>query len=526
MASTQREIAQLMADVTPWYKDPGRRKLYALLLIALLSSATNGYDGSLMNGVQSITYYEKFFNYPHGSAQGLLNCIQTVGGLVSLILGPYMADYGGRKWTIFLGCTIVVIAGIVQCFSINIHMFTAARFLIGLGSGFSGLGSPLLITELAHPAERGKITALYNTQYYFGAFLGGWITFGTLYINSNWSWRLPSLLQAAPSLVQVFLVFLLPESPRWLVSRGRNEEALKILAKYHANGNAEDPFVQFEFAEMQATIKLGEQSGRWKELFATKSNRKRVILCLCCGVFAQFSGTSLTGYYLHNILEAIGIDSPNYQNKLNGFILMVNMLEAYVWACCVDRFGRRPLFLIAAGGMCCTFATWIALTAKQLQNPKDTSWGKGVIAMIFFHNFFYNFAWISLSISYPLEILSFKIRANGLLMQNIATYVCLAISQYVIPLGIAAGSWKFYFFFEGWLVIQLVTVFFYFPETKGATLEEINQTVDGSEAVEEIKVKAHEIEDNQDLRQRHGFTKDNGIEENAIQIENINEKMA
>jgi hypothetical protein len=63
-----------------------------------------------------------------------------------------------------------------------------------------------------------------------------------------------------------------------------------------------------------------------------EANRKRVFLCLCCGVFAQFSGTSLTGYYLHNILEDIGIDSPNYQNKLNGFILMVNMLEAYFWA--------------------------------------------------------------------------------------------------------------------------------------------------------------------------------------------------
>jgi len=133
---------------------------------------------------------------------------------------------------------------------------------------------------------------------------------------------------------------------------------------------------------------------------------------------------------------------------------------------------------------------------------------------------------ISLSISYPLEILNFKIRANGLLMQNIATYVCLAISQYVIPLGIAAGSWKFYFFFEGWLIIQLVTVFFAFPETKGATLEEINQTVDGADAVEEIKVKAHEIEDNQELRQRHGLVKDNGVEENTVHVENINDKMA
>lgn len=140
-----------------------------------------------MNGVQSIPYYlscqchhasgltlpthkrlneltptSTDFNSPAGSTQGLLNAIQPVGGLVSLILAPYMADYGGRKWTIFTGCLIVVIAGVVQCLSINIHMFIAARFLIGLGSGFSGLGSPLLITEVAHPAERGKLTALYK----------------------------------------------------------------------------------------------------------------------------------------------------------------------------------------------------------------------------------------------------------------------------------------------------------------------------------------------------------------------------
>jgi len=208
----------------------------------------------------------------------------------------------------------------------------------------------------------------------------------------------------------------------------------------------------------------------------------------------------LTAYYLHNILENIGITDPKYQNKLNGFILMVNMIEAWFWAVMVDRVGRRPLFLISASGMCCTFAIWIALTAEQLRTG-SVGIGKGVIAMIFFHNFFYNFAWISLNVAYPLEILSFKIRANGLLMQNIATSACLFISQYCIPLGIAAGSWKFYFFFEGWLVIQLFTVYFFFIETRGATLEEISKTFDGADAVEQVKMQATEKEGIHDIRE-------------------------
>jgi MFS family permease len=189
--------------------------------------------------------------------------------LTALLIAPYSADYLGRKPTIVIGCLIIVLAGLVQCFSINIHMFTAARFLIGLGSGFTGLGSPLLITEIAHPIERGKLTALYNTQYYFGAFLGGWITFGTLAIKSNWSWKLPSLLQAAPSFVQLLVIWWLPESPRWLMSRGKDEKALELLAKYHANGDRDDPMVRFEYAEMKNSIKQGEQKGRWGDLFAT-----------------------------------------------------------------------------------------------------------------------------------------------------------------------------------------------------------------------------------------------------------------
>jgi hypothetical protein len=91
-------------------------------------------------------------------------------------------------------------------------------------------------------------------------------------------------------------------------------------------------------------------------------------------------------------LTNIGITDPQFQNKLNGIIGITNWIEASIFALLVDRVGRRPLFLISSSGMCCTFATWIALTAIQNETQKSGP-GKGVIAIIFFHNFFYNLCW-------------------------------------------------------------------------------------------------------------------------------------
>lgn len=116
-------------------------------------------------------------------------------------------------------------------------------------------------------------------MYYLGATLGGWISYATVDIPSDWSWRLPSLLQAAPTVPQVFLVFLLPESPRWLVAHGKPEKALSILANYHANGDEEDEAVGFEYAEIVAAIEHEKTRGsnRWAELFRGRKSGIEVI---------------------------------------------------------------------------------------------------------------------------------------------------------------------------------------------------------------------------------------------------------
>ena len=139
----------------------------------------------------------------------------------------------------------------------------------------------MLVTELCHPQHRATFTAIYNSLWYVGAIVAAWLTFGTLKIESNWAWRIPSIVQAFPSILQLIFVGIVDESPRFLVARGKSEKALQVLAKCHANGNDQDEVVQLEMQEIHDTLKMEREfsSQSWLSLFQTKGNRHRMLIC-------------------------------------------------------------------------------------------------------------------------------------------------------------------------------------------------------------------------------------------------------
>lgn len=173
-------------------------------------------------------------------------------------------------------------------------MFLVSRFIVGFGLVFANTFAPVLIGELAHPKERQVVTSLYQTTWYFGAVMAAWITFGTFRLHSDWAWRIPSLLQAFPALIQMCAIWFLPESPRWLLAKGRSQEAKAVLVHYHANDDADDEFVKLEYAEMKAVIEADmETKTTWKTLFATPGNRRRMMIIVMLGLFSQWSGNGL-----------------------------------------------------------------------------------------------------------------------------------------------------------------------------------------------------------------------------------------
>ncbi|RSH83924.1 hypothetical protein EHS25_005168 [Saitozyma podzolica] len=488
---------------TSFYKGHYRR-LTAIMFLILLSSMTNGFDGSMMNGLQTLDTWKSYFDNPRGATLALFNAIQTIGAASALPFAGYCSDILGRRTGIFVGCVLMCIGVAVQTAAQNMPMFIAARFFVGFGGTFGMLAAPGLATELAFPTHRAVITALYWTTSYLGGIAAAWTTYGTFRIPSTWSWRIPSVMQALPSVIQLVFIFMIPESPRWLVSKGRDEDALRVIGKYHCNGDTTDPLLHFEFSEIKEAIQFEKDCGQasWKSFFQTKGNRHRLAVVIAMGVFCQWSGSAVISYYLTLVLDGIGITSTKEQTLINGIIQIFQYVCGIAASLVVDRVGRPKMFLSSTSGMCVSFIAWTVCSAVYSKSATNldatgtpiganTSAGNAVLGFIFVYLFFYGIAFTPLVIAYPLEILPYGLRMKGMTIFQIALTGSALFNAYVNPIALDAIGWKFYICFCVWLAVEFTFCYFFILETKGNNgplpLEEIVKLFDGTDAAEDFR---------------------------------------
>jgi MFS family permease len=167
----------------PWWKRKNMRTLYIYIVILIMTNTANGFDGSMMNGLQTLSYWQEYFDHPHGSLLGLFNASMSLGSLLGLFVVPYMIDAWGRRLGCFVGCLIMLLAVGLQSGATGFGMFIAARLLIGFGDCLVLGSAPLLIAEIAHPQDRAVLVTLSGASYHSGAFIASWVTLGTLKIQ-------------------------------------------------------------------------------------------------------------------------------------------------------------------------------------------------------------------------------------------------------------------------------------------------------------------------------------------------------
>lgn len=173
-------------------------------------------------------------------------------------------------------------------------------------------------------------------------------------MEGSTSWRIPSGLMALLPLMIVPALIMIDESPRWLVSVDRADEARRNLARSHCGGDMNAPLVAFEMAEIEETLnaeKDAQESTSWSDLWATRGNRHRLWISVTLGIFAQWAGNGVVSYYLAIVLDSVGITSVTNQTLISACLQIWNLFWSVAAAICVDRVGRKTLFMTSGSIM-------------------------------------------------------------------------------------------------------------------------------------------------------------------------------
>ncbi|KAJ3040798.1 hypothetical protein HDV00_010413 [Rhizophlyctis rosea] len=484
-------------------------KLYAVLTAfgAAIGGFLFGYEIGVVSQVLSMEAFGLRFGLKVNERGSNGELLDAPGGpdatgwitftfLIGCVLGAAIvsdfADRFGRKRSLLIGAFTFIIGVAFQTGASEIGLLYAGRFISGVGVGISSQVVPLYISETAHTSVRGRLISIYQFMITIGIFIAACVNSGIIASNlhtKDSEWRTALAIQFVPGVLIIAINSFLPFSPRWLVSKHRDEEAIAALAKLrHADTNS--PEVQQEYSEIREEVKLEESAGKasWTEV-AAKANFKRVLIGIILQFFQQWTGINVILYYQNDLITKMGFDPKDAQTAFNLAINAINMIATIPGMYLIERVGRRKLLLWGAIGMGISqYVVTLALRLAETHGVPKLSWLAIVAVFVFEINFASTWGpvvWVYQSEIYPLRLRS---KATGL--ATISNWANGAIIAKVAPLINASAGNFTYLLWGSMALISFVYTFFFIPETMGKSLEEMDRVFDGKAGnVEDLEIE-------------------------------------
>ncbi|KAK4081288.1 uncharacterized protein Triagg1_2820 [Trichoderma aggressivum f. europaeum] len=462
-------------------------------MVAAMCMVLYGYDASVYNSVQGSQNWLAYFDLDTERDTymiGLINTSYTIGAIVAgFFFGGPLADYLGRRWGMWTGCLLTVIATFMQTFAPrhNLGCFIAGRVLVGLGQGIALTSGPVYIGEMAPPPIRGLIMAFWQLFYSVGSFIAYWINYACSLHRSKlgeWDWKMVVIFQIMVPIIIMILLPFQPESPRWHIKKNGNIEAAKSALRKIRDTEQE---VEDEVLAIREALEYEKEaiSNNYTALFKDPSIRKRLYLAFIINVGQQLSGQGTLNTYSTAIYKKVWTSTQtiNLINALNATFGILFTLNA-TWT--ADRFGRRWLFIIGGIGMgiCMLLVPVIGQTTPDINGTKSKPVGIAIVFLLFFFIFFYKPSWGATTWIWTSEIFSMNVRAQAIGMCSQMQNVANTIFQQFFPTFLKNEGLKCLYFFMATNFLLVVFVYFFIPETKQIPLEEIDVLFGGANHVD------------------------------------------
>ncbi|KAL9061549.1 MAG: hypothetical protein Q9162_000081 [Coniocarpon cinnabarinum] len=378
-------------------------RVYALAAVASFASCMIGYDSAFIGTTLSLpSFQQEFgFNGMSKSQQDLVSAnivsVYQAGAFFGALAGYAGGHFLGRKFGLILFSAVFVLgAGIMLAAksSVGLGPIYGGRVLAGLAIGGASNLVPIYISELAPPAVRGRLVGLYELGWQIGGLVGFWINYGTS-VNlpeSRQQWLIPFAVQLIPGGMLFVGCFWIRESPRWLFSKGRRDEALKNLT-WIRQLPVEDVYLVEEVANIDATLQVQNEAigsgflDPFKAVSRSPQVRWRLFVGFMLFLWQNASGINAINYYSPTVFKSLGLQGTNSSLFTTGIYGVVKTCITFLWLLyLVDHLGRRPLLMYgAAGGSICM---WIIGAFVNVNPPSEKHSGlhsEGVAAIFFFY---------------------------------------------------------------------------------------------------------------------------------------------
>ncbi|KAE8144728.1 general substrate transporter [Aspergillus avenaceus] len=466
----------------------GGKLQIAISVIAGMDFLLFGYDQGVTGGLLTLDSFIKYFptiattgegyksltrsqQSAQSTRQGIVVAAYNLGCFAGSIPTIWVGNWLGRRKTIFFGSFIMVIGAILQCTAYHLPQLIIGRLVTGFGNGMNTSTVPTWQSECCKSNRRGQLVMIEGAMITCGITISYWIDFGLLFADPNEvSWRFPLAFQIFFAAIILACVMFLPESPRWLVLKGREDEAKEVLSSLLGDGT-ESTFVQTELTAIKATV-LEMAKGSFKDMFTMGEDRHlhRTILAYVNQMFQQISGINLITYYISILLEQqMGMSLINSR-----LIAACNGTEYFIasWVAVftIEKFGRRTLMLFGAAGMSISMII-LAITASIGSTQSNIA----CIVFLFVFNSFFAVGWLGMTWLYPAEIVPLKIRAPANALSTSSNWIFNFLVVMITPVAFDNIGYQTYIIFAVINAFIVPVVYFFYPETTCRSLEEMDR---------------------------------------------------
>ncbi|CAI4996495.1 CGH_1_HP_G0071210.mRNA.1.CDS.1 [Saccharomyces cerevisiae] len=446
-----------------------------------------GWDTGTISGFVAQTDFLRRFGMKHHDGSHYLSKVRTglivsifnigcaIGGIVLAKLG----DMYGRRIGLIVVVVIYTIGIIIQIASINKwYQYFIGRIISGLGVGGIAVLSPMLISEVSPKHIRGTLVSCYQLMITLGIFLGYCTNYGTKTYSNSVQWRVPLGLGFAWALFMIGGMTFVPESPRYLAEVGKIEEAKRSIALSN-KVSADDPAVMAEVEVVQATVEAEKLAGNasWGEIFSTKTKvLQRLIMGAMIQSLQQLTGDNYFFYYGTTVFTAVGLEDSFETSIVLG---IVNFASTFVGIFLVERYGRRRCLLWGAASMTACMVVFASVGVTRLwPNGKKNGSSKGagncMIVFTCFYLFCFATTWAPIPFVVNSETFPLRVKSKCMAIAQACNWIWGFLIGFFTPFISNAIDFYYGYVFMGCLVFSYFYVFFFVPETKGLTLEEVN----------------------------------------------------